>query len=117
MKRTVAVRVLVLTAVLGLRAAGQVDSRGRAEEEQRRAFEAQQQAEEALVNQRPEVLRLLERLHEIDRRLEEINRVAARPERLLRPRYEWSRGNGSRPRHEFERADVRHVIPGHAALI
>ena len=46
MKRTVAVRVLVLTAVLGLRAAGQVDSRGRAEEEQRRAWEAEQRARE-----------------------------------------------------------------------
>jgi hypothetical protein len=47
MKRTVAVGVLILTAVLGLRAAGQVDSRRRAEEEQRRALEAEQRAREA----------------------------------------------------------------------
>jgi hypothetical protein len=80
MKRTVAVGVLILTAVLGLRAAGQVDSRRRAEEEQLRAAEVERRAVEALVNQRPEVLRLLERLQEIDRRLEEIKRVAVRPE-------------------------------------
>jgi hypothetical protein len=47
MKRTVAVGVLILTAVLGLRAAGQVDNRRRAEEEQRRALEAEQRAKEA----------------------------------------------------------------------
>jgi len=43
----VAVGVLILTAVLGLRAAGQVDSRRRAEEEQRQALEAEQRAKEA----------------------------------------------------------------------
>jgi hypothetical protein len=44
MNRTVAVGVLILTAVLGPRAAGQDDPRRRAEEEDRRALEAQRQA-------------------------------------------------------------------------
>jgi hypothetical protein len=86
MNRTMTVGILIFTTVLVPRAAGQDDPKRRAEEEQRRveeqqrrAAEVERRAVEALVNQRPEVLRLLERLHEIKRRLDENNRVAVNP--------------------------------------